>query len=295
MRWAALLGTLLLIINGAVVAQSVDQSVDSLETCFQAARLADPICEKQTDPGKRLDCFNTARATQLECLAHILPGEQANSTKPEDAPPSEASRLLDQAPTSTGMMVAPTNDAKDGPSRTDAATSDVQISARGDDPTERADVKAAPMEKHWIIGETTSPVDFSALVTAAIEPIQRANNGPSSLIVRCRAKRTELALQFSSAFDAPKGSAIQIEYQIEAQPSVKQQWSWSATGKVATYRDDPAPILQSIPEGARLTFETSDNRQAATFQLIGLDAVRKKVGAACKWAPLQNKAVQEKR
>jgi hypothetical protein len=33
----------------------------------------------------------------------------------------------------------------------------------------------------------------------------------------------------------------------------------------------------------------------ATFQLTGLDAVREKIAAACKWAPPANKMTSEKR
>ena len=151
---------------------------------------------------------------------------------------------------------------------------------------------AAPplMKRDWIISETTSPLDFSALATAVIQPVRQASNGPISLVIRCRAKTTELALQFPSEVSVPKAGELQLDYQIDEQPSVRQRWTWPVGGKIAVYKGDPVPLLQSIPEGARLVVRASggdDTQQAATFLLIGLDSVRKRVGTACKWAPLQ--------
>ncbi len=45
-------------------------------------------------------------------------------------------------------------------------------------------------------------------------------------------------------------------------------------------------LLRSLPENARLkigVFDRQDLGQEATFQLTGLDSVRKKIGLACKW------------
>jgi hypothetical protein len=154
------------------------------------------------------------------------------------------------------------------------------------------------MKKDWIISETTSPIDYSALVSAVIRPVQQVSNGPVSLIIRCRAKATELALQFPSDLNVAKSGELQLDFQIDDQPSAKQRWTWLVGGKFATYKGDPVPLLQSIPEGARLLIrpsESGDAQQAATFLLIGLDSVRKRVGTACKWAPLQAGASAPKR
>ena len=90
---------------------------------------------------------------------------------------------------------------------------------------------------------------------------------------------------------------VQVDYQIDDQPSVRQAWAASADGKTAIYKDDPVGLLQSLPEGARLKIDVRDRPDAsheATFQLSGLDAVREKIAATCKWAPVANKTSSEK-
>jgi hypothetical protein len=57
MIWARLIGVTSLVIGGAVCAQSVNENVTPLESCFRSSRLADEICTKQNGPAERLDCL----------------------------------------------------------------------------------------------------------------------------------------------------------------------------------------------------------------------------------------------
>ena len=57
-------------------------------------------------------------------------------------------------------------------------------------------------------------------------------------------------------------------------------------------------LLQALPEGARLkinVLDGADSSHEATFPLAGLDAVREKIAAACKWPPAANAMSSEKR
>jgi hypothetical protein len=379
MRWARIIGISLIGLSGPAFAQSIDEGVRGLETCFETARLADSICDKQTDPEQRLNCFGRTRAAQLECLKHVLPDKSV--TSPEAAPPASPPSAASEAPppasppsaaseapprasppsaaSEAPPRASPPSAASEAPPRASppsaaseapppasipSATSEapkevtpkeipstrpsnVATERKSQDNSPKADVKvgapavpatqeqptatiqsdaksiakpAAPplMKKDWIISETTSPIDYSALVSAVIRPVQQVSNGPVSLIIRCRAKATELALQFPSDLNVAKSGELQLDFQIDDQPSAKQRWTWLVGGKFATYKGDPVPLLQSIPEGARLLIrpsESGDAQQAATFLLIGLDSVRKRVGTACKWAPLQAGASAPKR
>jgi hypothetical protein len=72
----------------------------------------------------------------------------------------------------------------------------------------------------------------------------------------------------------------------------------SADGKAATYKDDAVNLLRSVPEGARLKIDVLDGPgpgHDATFQLTGLDAIRKKIAVACKWPPMEDKMSSGKR
>src|SRR5215471_13104940 len=270
MRWARPIGILLISMSRPAVAQSVDQTIVGLETCFQTARLADSICEKQSDPKERLDCFEKTRAAQLECLRHVLPDKSGPSARsPEAAPPASLPSPSSQAPEevtpkdtqSTGSSQISTEDSSKDTPKADVKANAPEMPAAQEESTGtiQSDTKMIPKraappptKKDWIISETTSPIDFSALVTAVIQPAEQVSNGPISLTIRCRAKTTELALQFQGHFNAAKARELQLDYQIDDLAFVKQRWIWSTGGKTAVYKGDPVPLLQSIPEGAKL-------------------------------------------
>jgi len=147
----------------------------------------------------------------------------------------------------------------------------------------------APMpQPDWVVSETTSPVDYSPLVSAVIRSTAGENDGPNSFAVRCRALRTEVSLGTNGAWSVRRGNVLQVDYQIDDRPSIRQQWVLAADGKTATYKDDAVELLRSIPDGAALKIAVADKdnvRREATFQLAGLSAIRQKVAAACKWTP----------
>jgi Type VI secretion system VasI, EvfG, VC_A0118 len=139
----------------------------------------------------------------------------------------------------------------------------------------------------WVVSETTSPVDYSSLVTAVIRSTSSVKDAPNTLVVRCRGLHTELLLRMEGTWPASRASEVQVDYQINDQPFVRLQWTVSADGKTASYKDDAVGLLRSLPENARLKISVLDRQglgQEATFQLTGLDSVRKKIGLACKWA-----------
>ena len=147
----------------------------------------------------------------------------------------------------------------------------------------------APMpQPDWIVSETTSPLDYSPLISAVIHSTAGEKDSPSSLAVRCRAQRTEVSLGTNGAWGVPRGNVIQVDYQIDDRPRIRQQWILTADGRTATYKGDAAELLRSIPDGAALKVAVADKdniRREALFQLAGLSAIRQKVAAACKWTP----------
>jgi len=154
--------------------------------------------------------------------------------------------------------------------------------------TMRLDTSVSIPQPDWVVSETTSPVDYSPLVNAVIRSTSGEKDGPNSLAVRCRAQRTEVSLGTNGAWRVPSGNLLQVDYQIDDRPSIRQQWVLAADGKTATYKDDAVELLRSIPDGAALKIAVADKdnvRREATFQLAGLSAIRQKVAAACKWTP----------
>jgi hypothetical protein len=343
MRWVRLIGSVFILGDSIVSVRSANESVAGMESCFQAARIADTICSKLPyDPAQRLDCFQKTRSAQLECLEHVLSETPAGTPKtlpevtrseppasaapappktPSEAPrpkPPPASAALPEGsservspPGQTGTLEAPPGipsaeksnnppkaivgtNPREPPSSTEAPTRAIQpgISPKP------ADVPARPIGANWVISETTSPIDYSPLLTALLRSTSQVKDAPSAFTVRCVGQRTELVLHTEGTWTAPRGRELRVDYQVNDQPVVGLQWILSSDGKTATYKDDPVGLLQSLPDGARLKINVADRASSsheATFQIDGWDVVRNKIGTACKWARTTDKTSFGKR
>src|SRR6266404_8831987 len=90
---APLIAVVLSSVSAAVCAQSANETVTGLKSCFQLARGADAICSNPAnDAAQRLDCLRKARTAQLECLEHILPETSAGSAPSEKTAGTGASK-----------------------------------------------------------------------------------------------------------------------------------------------------------------------------------------------------------
>ena len=273
---APLIAMVLSSVGGAVCAQPADEGVNEFETCFQLARTTDTICsDPKTGAAERLHCFQKARISQLECLDQISRGTSAGSAPPEKSAGTGSSEL----PTATVSPDKPT-----------AAVS-------AEPPARSADASSKPQDTNWIVSQTTSPIDYTPLIAVAIRLPFSVKHAPTTLAMRCRGGRTEFLVRTEGTWRASRAREVQVDYQINDQPVVKLAWTMSADGRTAIYKDDPVALLQSLPEGARLKINVRDEPGAsheAAFELAGLDAVREKIAAACKWPPPANKMSLEK-
>jgi hypothetical protein len=172
------------------------------------------------------------------------------------------------------------------------------VAVAPDVPNRDVVVPPKPRDTNWLVSETTSPVDYSPLITAAIRLPHSVRHAPNTLAIRCRGGRTELLVRTEGTWRASRGGEVQVDYQINEQPLVRRPWTAPADGKTAIYKDDAVGLLQSLPEGAQLKISVLDGpgqSHEATFQLAGLDAVREKIAAACKWAPAADRISSQKR
>jgi hypothetical protein len=324
MMWARLIGSVFILAGGIVSAQSASESFAGLESCFQAARIADAICSKlPNDPAQRLDCFQKMRSAQLECLEHVLsetpagpatpktPSEATRSEPPASAALPEGSSERVSPPGQTGTLETPAGissaersnspqkaiggtNMPEPPGSTEAPTGAI----RPDISPKTADIPVRPTGTNWLISETTSPVDYSPLVTALIRSTSQVKDAPSALAVRCRGQHTDLLVRTDGTWATARGSELRVDYQVNDQPAVGLPWILSSDGKTAIYKDDPVSLLQSLPDGARLKINVADrtsSSHAATFQIDGWDVIRNKIGTACKWARTTDKTSSGKR
>jgi type VI secretion system (T6SS) VasI/EvfG family protein len=270
-----------------------------LDSCFQLARAADATCAGlKGSVAERLDCRQKANMAQLECLERVFPGRSAGPVPPElptvsASPEVPAGSVSAARPPGAVAKGGPASSPKMPPAATPAETSTATIPpeittgfASPGGPARRVDVPATPQDTNWIVSETTSPVDYSPLTTAEIRSTTGLQDAPNTLVIRCLGPRTEVLLRTQGTWSASRSSKVQVEYQIDDDAPVKSQWIASVDGKTVSYGNDAVGFLQSLPEGARLKINVPDRAgpgHEATFQLAGLDAVRKRIAAPCKW------------
>jgi hypothetical protein len=150
----------------------------------------------------------------------------------------------------------------------------------------------------WVISETTSPVDYSPQISAAILSHATVENAPSSLTIHCRRQRAELSVSTAGLWRASSAEEFRVAYRINDGPVVEERWAAAAGGRSAAYKGDALQLLRSLPDGGQISFRVFDWQgpaHEATFQLDGLDAVREKIGAACKPLPTTDRASARRR
>ncbi len=246
---------------------------------------------------------STAAASSDKPTAGVSPDKPAGAAS-ADTPTAgvSADRPSADRPSADMPTAAVSSDKPAAPALPDKPSAAVSpdkpaAAALPDLPARAVDIAPKPRDPNWIISETTSPVDYAPVMTAAIRLPFTVKHAPNTFAIRCRGGRTELLVRTEGTWRASRTREVQVDYQINDQPLVKLTWTASPDGKTAIYRDDAVGLLQSLPDGARLKISVLDEpgpSHDATFQLTGLDAVREKIAVACKWPPAANKISSEK-
>jgi hypothetical protein len=144
--------------------------------------------------------------------------------------------------------------------------------------------RPAPEVDNWIVSETTSPVDYTPIVTAKTASHGGSDGSSMQLSVQCRGGRTELVVAGSAV--SRSSAEYAISYRINDGQPVQLAAGSPSFGTGAAFTGDVVRLLQSLPEEGDIAVRLS-TRNGATqdgyFFLSGLKMVREKVAAACKW------------
>ena len=134
---------------------------------------------------------------------------------------------------------------------------------------------------NWITSETTSPVNYTPIVTATA-----FSRGGSlmQLAIHCRGGRTELVV--SGPVVSSGGTDYTISYRVNDGQPVQLAAGPPSFGTGAAFPGDVVRLLQSLPEEGHIAvrmFTRSGAAQDGHFLLGGLNTAREKLAAACKW------------
>ena len=143
-----------------------------------------------------------------------------------------------------------------------------------------------PQGPNWIIKETSSPVDYQPQIAALTTARATSRDAPSSLAIHCRAHRTELIISTTGSWKQVSDGEVKVVYRINEEPSVEQSWRAADAGRSLAFPGDVVRFLRSMPDGGRILVKVYAGKgppYESTFQLAGLDSVRRKIAAACSW------------
>ena len=132
----------------------------------------------------------------------------------------------------------------------------------------------------WSVAEDKSPIDNSPQVTGTL----RSGDG-ASLLVRCREKKTEVAIGVNGYLGSMRDSVPAL-LRVNDAPAVTESWTSSSNGQGAFSRNAVA-TLKALPDNATLFVRLTGHggkEYDAKFELGAVSEIREKVREACKWA-----------
>jgi len=136
----------------------------------------------------------------------------------------------------------------------------------------------------WVISETTSPVDYTPIVTATAFAQGGADGSLKQLSIHCRGGRTEMVVVGPAVSEA--GADYALSFRLDDSPPVQVAAGRPSFGSGVAFRGDVVGLLLSLPAEGSIGIRLSTRGGAVNdghFSLSGLKAARDRVAAACRW------------
>jgi len=139
-------------------------------------------------------------------------------------------------------------------------------------------------DDNWLVSETTSPVDYSPIVTATTSSVGGSDGAAMQLAIHCRKGRTEVTI----AGPALSRSANEyvISFRLNADTPMQLAAASPSFGLGVAFGGDVVKLLNALPDDGQIVvrlFARTGQAQDGQFLLSGFENVRKRMAAACKW------------
>jgi hypothetical protein len=79
---------------------------------------------------------------------------------------------------------------------------------------------------------------------------------------------------------------VKVVYRINEEPPVEQRWRAAEMATSLAFPGDVVRFLRAMPDSGEILVKVYAGKgppHESTFQLAGLDPVRRKIAAACNW------------
>ena len=145
----------------------------------------------------------------------------------------------------------------------------------------------APKEDRWIVSQTSSPLDYSPIATATISSQEVEGGGAMQFSIRCREGRTEIVVTGPAI--TGRGDDYAVSYRVSGGQPVQIAAATPASGGGIAFKTDAVALIQSFPGDGEFVLHLSPHvgpSQDAIFSLAGLERVRARIAAPCRWPHL---------
>lgn len=139
-------------------------------------------------------------------------------------------------------------------------------------------------DESWLVSETTSPVDYSPIVTATTSSVGGPDGAAMQLAIYCRKGRTEVIVAGPAV--SRSANEYAITYRLNADPPVQLAAASPSFRSGVAFGGDVVQLLKSLPDDGSIVVRLSPRTGAAQeghFLLSGFKNVRERMAAACKW------------
>ncbi|WP_147151409.1 hypothetical protein [Reyranella soli] len=143
---------------------------------------------------------------------------------------------------------------------------------------------AAATQDSWIVSETTSPIDYSAVVIASATAGGAPDGSGLKLSIACRGGNTSVVLSGSGIL--PPGDVYTVSYAVDGGSPTTLAAAAAASGTGMAIAGDAVRLLLSLPTQGEISFRIA-GRQGATlegrYSLDGMRTVRERMAIPCRW------------
>jgi hypothetical protein len=137
---------------------------------------------------------------------------------------------------------------------------------------------------HWIVSETTSPLDYSPVAVATASSSGGPDGAIMQLSIQCRGGRTDLVIGGPTL--TRRGEDYIVSYIVnDAQPVVVSAGA-PASGTGVAIKGDVVRLLASLPDRGEITFRVTARQGEALegrYALASLSILLDRLAVPCRW------------
>jgi hypothetical protein len=141
-----------------------------------------------------------------------------------------------------------------------------------------------PASNNWIVSETTSPVDYSAVVVATASSSSGPDSAALKLTIQCRGGRTDLV--FASPSLTRRGEDYAFFYAVTGGSPVTAPTGTPASETGVAIKGDIVRLLAALPDRGEMIVRIVGPPGSAVegrYSLDGLKVVRDRLAVPCRW------------